>query len=89
MRIKAKLTHIKCFFFITTIFVRAIFAENDPTTFLRRRCRRRKFGNGAVLNCEMYSTKKEKQPPLHRKYMYVYNLLIYNAVAVIITWVDG
>ena len=67
MRIKAKLTHIKYSrasfsFYFWIIFVRAlqyIFAENDPTTFLRRRRRRKFCGNGAVLNlCEMCTKRK-------------------------------
>ena len=67
MRIKAKLTHIKYSkasfsFYYRIIFGRVlqyIFAENDPTTFLRRRRRRKFCGNGAVLNlCEMCTKEK-------------------------------
>ena len=100
MRIKAKLTHIKyskaSFSFYYRIFLWELY-----NIYLQKTTRQLFFAAAAEENfvetvqfwiC-VKCVRKKKQP-LHRIYMYTYmneysNLLIYNAVVVIITWVDG
>ena len=100
MRIKAKLTHIK-YSRASFSFYYRIFCESS-TIYI---CRKRPDNFSSppppkkILwkRCSfefVWNVYEKKKQPLHRIYMYTYmneysNLLIYNAVAVIITWVDG
>ena len=66
-----------------TIFVRAIFCRKRPDNVSSPPPK--KMGKlGAVLKSEMYNTQGGKATTALKIYF-----LIYNAVTVIITWVDG